>query len=406
MSNRWPMKLFAMSLLTTALVGVAAICGETEDKNQPSSAVSTAATSPTAAASPTAIEAANSAPASGGTSTNVRAANKVNEKQGWALTNKGLAWTDDAGATWSNITPAGIQAKAVAGVWFRDAARGWLVAQTSDEAGGALLAMLSTDNGGKDWSAYDLPRDNLSSSAVSAAFSFSDAEHGWVMVRRGSSSNFSNGVLFRTTDGGKTWTLLPPPPISDPVVFISSERGWLAGGPAGDNLFITRDGGQSWEAQSVDVLAAGATSRVFYGLPRLSAEGKLILPVSVPGQQSELIFSSDDNGDSWRRIASIGVPTKQISVPIPTTVLDDGTVIVTSGAQVERINSDDGSLSEQPTVGLPTDSAIWSLAFLDATQGWAVAVTGSCHAFKTQCDTANLLYSTDDGGATWRQLTP
>lgn len=57
--------------------------------------------------------------------------------------------------------------------------------------------------------------------------------------------------LLSTSDGGATWTLLPDPPIGDPPQFLSPERGWLAGGPAADELYTTTDGALTWRRVEV-----------------------------------------------------------------------------------------------------------------------------------------------------------
>jgi len=137
------------------------------------------------------------------------------------------------------------------------------------------------------------------------------------------------------------------------------------------------------------------------------AAGKLILTVSVPEQQIELIFTSDDGGDSWRRLASVGVATDdQTDAGISVAVSSDGTVLIAASGNMERIDSASGSLNEQALTGIPSGALITSLSFADANHGWAVVFTGACRSPKQQCETSNRLYTTEDGGFSWHELAP
>jgi len=40
------------------------------------------------------------------------------------------------------------------------------------------------------------------------------------------------------------WQKRPNPSAEDPIRFVSATDGWLAGGPGGDCLYATRDGGR------------------------------------------------------------------------------------------------------------------------------------------------------------------
>ena len=57
----------------------------------------------------------------------VRAAQLVTGAVGWVLAANMLAVTSDAGRTWTPITPPGVRAGVIRGVYFRDVRRGWVV---------------------------------------------------------------------------------------------------------------------------------------------------------------------------------------------------------------------------------------------------------------------------------------
>ena len=57
----------------------------------------------------------------------------------------------------------------------------------------------------------------------------------------------NGGVLYRTTDGGATWTLSHPNPARDfdAVSFADAKHGWIV--VWHQALLATSDGGTTWE---------------------------------------------------------------------------------------------------------------------------------------------------------------
>jgi photosystem II stability/assembly factor-like uncharacterized protein len=89
---------------------------------------------------------------------------------------------------------------------------------------------------------------------VNAGLYFLDALHGWVIGERRTGVGCEK-VLWRTTDGGRTWQAIIPPiaPASCPgensdprevhgLLFVSPRDGWAYG----PGLYVTHDGGASW----------------------------------------------------------------------------------------------------------------------------------------------------------------
>ena len=93
---------------------------------------------------------------------------------------------------------------------------------------------------------------------------FVNAQDGWVLADFGGGAAGSEGVnLFRTTDGGQTWSLVASAPgtlplqgIKSGMGWISATTGWITGSIANPNVFYlyrTQDGGVSWQQQSLPV---------------------------------------------------------------------------------------------------------------------------------------------------------
>ena len=105
-----------------------------------------------------------------------------------------------------------------------------------------------TVSGGAAWQPLALPLAPFGQTDVGVInMHFTNANHGWVIAREASSSNFSFARLYATQEGGDTWTELARPPASGPLKFASQTRGWLLGGADGRALYQTIDGGKSWQ---------------------------------------------------------------------------------------------------------------------------------------------------------------
>lgn len=111
------------------------------------------------------------------------------------------------------------------------------VAASSDFGTGILL---HTEDGGDNWE----EALNLQNGSFKDVFFLNDTV-GWVCGK--------NTTLLKTTDGGENWTPLPVPVTEYPfqgysVHFVDENTGWM-GGTYGQGVYITTDGGQTWNKQ-------------------------------------------------------------------------------------------------------------------------------------------------------------
>jgi Domain of unknown function (DUF1906) len=179
--------------------------------------------------------------------------------------------SQDRGARWAEVTPK-ISPNAGA---LRFAAAdftgtGAMSVIAVEEAATLTYRMLRSYDGGKNWfAAGQLPAID---SAKQHALSFASDTHGWLLVQAASTANFSRATLFRTADGGQSWSALAAPPVAGRILFTSAERGYLAGGATQSQLFTTQDGGASWRAVALPGLVSqsGVTS---LSAPALTANG-------------------------------------------------------------------------------------------------------------------------------------
>jgi photosystem II stability/assembly factor-like uncharacterized protein len=243
---------------------------------------------------------------------------------GWAATGARLLRMAGPGGYWTELLPTA-GAKTVEAI---DDLRAWALADTF---------LQRTVDGGLAWATINLP-----GMREARDIDFVDATRGWMVGQSdqivGSCPDYDEQI-YRTTDGGQTWT--PLLPSGSPwrcqsglrqVVFVDANRGWVTG----RNLLLrTADGGLSWAA--VDTTTARSTFIDFVDAQR---GWRILVPISP---DEAYVQRTSDGGATWQ------------------------TVLATSTYFVPGYNVVD---------------------FLNASEGWVAGGQG-------------LVWYTRDGGATW-----
>lgn len=197
-----------------------------------------------------------------------------------------------------------------------------------------------------------------------------DARRGWA---RGRLAESLVEQILITTDGGESWQVRTPADAPRPgpevqqelaaaAAFASAETGWVSywlpaplAPDASPRVWVTRDGGASWEAS--EPLALGDLPFEFFGpsdLGFLDEELGWLLAHLGAGMSHDYvaIFTSSDGGTTWQR--------------------------VTDPEQSPEIQGCNKS----------------ALLFSSEDEGW---LAGDCPGLMPQL----MLYQTGDGGATW-----
>ncbi len=238
----------------------------------------------------------------------VRSYGVASAEVAWALTGEALLLTDDGGATWRPVTPPELPLHGPVAAVFFDAATGWLA---TPAARPGVITVATTTNGGQHWQVREhrffTPADPAGH-AGALSMHWLDRRTGWLVVRQATSSNFNQGALFATEDGGATWQARALPG-GDAVRFVSAMTGWSAGGPNGDTLYRTGDGGRTWAVQPLPYVDPAAPGQRRHDPPVFTADGQhgIVTVVTLTAvRQHVRWYVTHDGGHDWTVVE--GVP--------------------------------------------------------------------------------------------------
>jgi|GEM_PF-2122565 len=341
----------------------------------------------------------------------------ISVDQGWVLSNNRLYWTADGGDTWDLISPPLPGGAALAAVDFIDSQEGRVL--MVDTAGADPVYSLGvTHDGGTTWETGTLdlfaPGD-VSASPDKVYMQWLGPQTGWLVIKRASGINFSIGSLFRTDDGGLTWTQLTIP-IGEEVAFITPEIGWAAGGAAGDELYRTVDGGATWVSQAFVQSAGNPGQQLAYLSPKFQDVNNGLLPVMVSdGNAVHMDFyATADGGEAWTLVNSTPLDANvDLSVRSALTMFDASHFsMVVPGS--DRIVTEQGA--NQFTTSYNLDGRSGDLTSIDMASmevGLGLFTAGECTSQASSnsgpkenltCTQTKQLLKTTDGGQTWNPV--
>jgi photosystem II stability/assembly factor-like uncharacterized protein len=180
------------------------------------------------------------------------------------------------------------------------------------------LRLYRTEDGGINWAAVFPKLDGkpfTSSPQDNSSMFFLDREHLWVYQ---AAQNEDKPLLFRTADGGKTWssTELPVTARSTGISFIDPHNGWMltssdaAMGKSEKSLYRTTDGGATWnrimentgylptQNPTPQAIPQSGHSR---GISFRDASNGFVPLESIEGKLT--LYGTSDGGLTWAEVA-------------------------------------------------------------------------------------------------------
>lgn len=254
-----------------------------------------------------------------------------NKKTWYVGVASGGVWkTDNAGTTWSSIFDSQQDVYSVGTVVLdpRDPNVVWVGtgennAQRSVSYGNGIY---KSEDGGRSWRHMGL-RDSEHIGKI--VFDPRDSKVMYVAAQGPLWSEGGDRGLYKSTDGGETWTKILSgtrwagvtdvdldPRNPDIILAATWQRhrhffGYLAGGPE-SGLHRSTDGGKTWRQLSGVPSGEGRI-----GLARAPSNPNVVYAIAEAAQNRGGTFRSDDGGASWRRQGSystIGLYYQEIIV--------------------------------------------------------------------------------------------
>ncbi len=226
----------------------------------------------------------------------------------------------------------------------------------------------------------------------------------------------TDGTVIRTTDSGKTWSVLAVPQAEKLDfrgirAFDASTAVIMSSGPAEQGqarVSRTTDAGKHWML----VLEEKTTGAFFDAIAFWDAKHGILVGDPVDGHF--MLFTTEDGGVTWQRVPPGKLPPaleKEGAFAASNSCLtvqgDNNVWFATGGASVARVfrSTDRGQSWQVAETALHPANAstgIFSLAFRTPQHGIAV---GGDYAHPTASPAPNIL-TTEDGGKTWQPAAP
>jgi len=287
------------------------------------------------------------------------------------------------------------------------------------------LSLMYTENGGKTWGLW--PIDEIDEGYIcpgygciqDAHLEFSDPRNGWLVANAPTGMSSNAYYLYRTRDGGQSWTVLVKTILSDgegpgyvrtPMVrqltFVDPSTGWaIAESRWGSfEALVTQDGGNHWNHFSVEPPQVGGLIEGAYYYPVFISHDSWIVPVRFYGGEDEVqvlgFYVTDDAGKTWSLTATLEDPELDTFYGlrgIPWSAIDESTWFVAVSESRQYLTRDGGQTWEMfPAEGL-AGYTLTEVQFVSEAEGWGL---GTRTRFGTQ------LFATHDGGRTWEPIAP
>jgi len=260
----------------------------------------------------------NEGPERGGRSIAVAGSDARPMEYYFGATGGGLWKTEDGGVTWRPVTDGKIKASSVGAVAVCEADPDVVyIGMGETELRGNVMqgdGVYKSTNGGGTWSHLGLAEtQNISRIRIHP----SDCNTVWVGAFGVHSAPNPERGVFKTTDGGESWekTLfrdnrsgvvdISVHPTNPDIIYAALWEAWrkswgMSSGGPGSGLFRSTDGGETWTEITRNE-----------GLPQEGMIGKIGVAVSPVDPQRVYaiieheaeggVFRSDDGGESWTR---------------------------------------------------------------------------------------------------------
>ena len=244
---------------------------------------------------------------------------------GWSSNKLGLWRTQDGANHW---IPVQLPFKAIANIVVNQVAFDpinsttiWVAVVTKhgDE-------IYRTTDGGQRWT-QQAPVQTKD--GIISLLQFVDPTHGWLITDSGiGMPDQAMYHLYQTVDGGAAWKLISSsgkgqhaiPGYGNGVFrFQSAGIGWMTAQSVLNgrvSLYVTRDGGAAWKAQTLPFSSSYKNSLITTETPTFAGNGNGVMPVLFYGSgthASTVVYLTENDGHTWK-------PQRALNTSLPVAV--------------------------------------------------------------------------------------
>ena len=325
----------------------------------------------------------------------------LNERDGWGVTETQIVRTNDGGITWYNVTPPDMTETGYSvDTFIFDNDHVWV--QKADferyPNGGPLYR---TTDGGITWTSIDVPFS-------SGHIKFVDAKSGWVLADLGVGAGSNAVVVYQTSDGGETWVMksindpnhpdasdsLPLGGLKFGITPLNMQTAWIFGvvyAPGTPYVYRTDDGGASWAQISLPLPPGGENAELAMEQLGIMSPDNTFLIMHVTGETFDLAVFTSTDAGKTWSLTPTLIPGSGSA-----DFLSAEEMVVYNGNQFYVTRDAARTWSIIPPDVLFGESFA-GMDFVNTSTGWVVTQDPANH---------RSLYRTSDGGATWIPVIP
>ncbi len=281
--------------------------------------------------------------------------------------------------------------------FFQDTSKGWVIATTFTDV--ERTALFRTTNGGITWTTYTIPFNG-------GYMQFLNDTNGFVLAGDPIGMQKHPVSLYQTSDGGATWTLkfahdpnlptngLPVSGHKNGMTFRDTTTGWIGGDVPTNGLvylYKTTNSGVTWSQQALALPAGYEFALTTTTAPKFFGTNDAVLPVSMITDTGMdlFIYVSHNGGATWARSSAF---VHQGNNPDFISI-NNGFTWDSTG--LFHFTNNAGTSWSNITPNVNFGDSIRDMDFVSTTTGWVL---------DADLNGNSALYRTADGGATWTLL--